>query len=79
MRGDIMRMQDIILSDNFQLLAQVEKYKDLNPTSIDNEWYLVGLNYYFTQKNKLMADYKTQFNGNSNINIVEIQYQIFFN
>jgi hypothetical protein len=67
------------LSDDFQLLAQVEKYKDLNPTSNDNEWYLVGLNYYFTQKNKLMADYKTQFNGNGNINIAEIQYQIFFN
>lgn len=67
------------LSDDFQLLAQVEKYKDLNPTSNDNEWYLVGLNYYFTQKNKLMADYKTQFNGDGNINIAEIQYQIFFN
>ena len=67
------------LNDNFQLLAQIEKYKDLNPTSNDNEWYLVGLNYYFTQKNKLMADYKTQFNGDGNINIAEIQYQIFFN
>lgn len=67
------------LSDDFQLLAQVEKYKDLNPTNSDNEWYLVGLNYYFTQKNKLMADYKIQFNGDGNINIAEIQYQIFFN
>ncbi len=67
------------LSNDFQLLAQIEKYKDLNPTTSDNEWYLIGLNYFFTQKNKLMADYKTQFNGNSNINIAEIQYQIFFN
>lgn len=67
------------LSNDFQLLAQVEKYKDLNPTTSDNEWYLIGLNYYFTQKNKLMADFKTQFNGDRNINIAEIQYQIFFN
>lgn len=67
------------LNDDFQLLAQLEKYKDLNPSTYDNEWYLIGLNYYFTQKNKLMADYKTQFNGVRNINILEIQYQIFFN
>lgn len=67
------------LTDDFQVLAQIEKYKDLIPATNDNEWYLVGLNYYFTQKNKLMADYKTQFNGNGNINIAEIQYQIFFN
>lgn len=67
------------LNDDFQLLAQVEKYKDLNPSTCDNEWYLIGLNYYFTKKNKLMADYKTQFNGDGNINIAEIEYQIFFN
>lgn len=67
------------LTNDFQVLAQIEKYKDLIPTTNDNEWYLVGLNYYFTQKNKLMADYRTQFNGNGNINIAEIQYQIFFN
>ncbi len=67
------------LTSDFQLLAQMEKYNDINPTTNDNEWYLIGLNYYFTQKNKLMADYKTQFNGDSNVNIAELQYQIFFN
>lgn len=67
------------LSNEFQLLVKIEKYKDLNPQTNDNEWYLIGLNYYFTQKNKLMADYKIQFNGDCNINIAEIQYQIFFN
>ena len=67
------------LNDDFQLLAQIEKYKDLNPTSNDNEWYLVGLNYYFTQKNKLMADFKTQFSSIKNNYLSEIQYQIFFN
>ncbi|AFH50533.1 Phosphate-selective porin O and P superfamily protein [Ignavibacterium album JCM 16511] len=66
-------------ANNFQVLAQIEKYKDFNPATNDNEWYLLGLNYYFTQKNKLMADYRTQFNGKGNINIAEIQYQIFFN
>ncbi len=64
---------------DFQVLTQIEKYKDINPATNDNEWYLVGINYYFSQKNKLMADYKTQFNGNKNINEAEIQYQIFFN
>jgi hypothetical protein len=67
------------LSNNFQALTQTEKYKDLNPATSNNEWYLAGLNYYFTQKNKLMADYRTQFHGNKNINEVEIQFQIFFN
>ena len=67
------------LAKDFQVLTQIEKYKDLNPATNDNEWYLVGFNYYFSQKNKLMADYKTQFNGNKNINEAEIQYQIFFN
>ena len=67
------------LTKDFQVLTQVEKYKDLIPTTNDNEWYLVGFNYYFSPKNKLMADYKTQFNGNKNISEAEIQYQIFFN
>lgn len=60
-------------ANEFQVLTQIEKYKDLNPATNDNEWYLIGLNYYFTQKNKLMADYKTQFNGNDNINLFEIR------
>ncbi len=67
------------LSNDFQSLTQTEKYKDVNSVTMDSEWYLIGLNYYFTQKNKLMSGYKTQFNGNKNINEAEIQYQIFFN
>ncbi|MCX6173982.1 MAG: porin [Ignavibacteriales bacterium] len=67
------------LANDFQILTQIEKYKDLNPATNDNEWYLVGFNYYLSQKNKLMADYKTQFSRNKNINEAEIQYQIFFN
>ena len=69
----------LYIAENLQVLTQIEKYKDINPATNDNEWYLVGFNYYFSLKNKLCADYKSQFNGNKNINEAEIQYQIFFN
>ncbi|MGK9476396.1 porin [Melioribacter sp. OK-6-Me] len=67
------------LSKNFQMLAQIEKYDDLIPETNNNEWYLIGMNYYFTQKNKIMADLKTQFNEDGNTYFFQIQYQIFFN
>lgn len=67
------------LTDNFQILTQIEKYNDLSTATSDNEWYLVSVSYYFSPKNKLMADYRTQFNSNKNINEAEIQFQTFFN
>lgn len=67
------------LANDFQVLTQTEKYNDINPATDDNNWYLVGFNYYFTPKNKLMADYKIQIQGSKNVSEAEIQYQIFFN
>jgi len=70
---------DFTISEHFQATAGIEKFSDINNLTNDNEWYSVGLIYYFSERNKLMTDFKTQFNVDSNINIAEIQYQIFFN
>ena len=70
---------DYELNANIQATAGIEKFSDLIPSTNDNEWYSVGLIYYFTDKTKLMADFKTQVSSIRNNYLSEIQYQIFFN
>ncbi|MFN3695545.1 MAG: hypothetical protein ACK4UV_11100, partial [Ignavibacterium sp.] len=70
---------DYSFTEKIQATAGVEKFSDLIASTNDNEWYSVGLIYYFTDKTKLMADFKTQFSSTKNNYLSEIQYQIFFN
>jgi len=67
------------LMPQLQLTELLEKYSDLNLTTCGNEWYGTGLNYYFTDKTKLMTDFRTQFSSARNKYLGEIQFQIFFN
>lgn len=69
---------DYYLTKTIQATVETEKYNDLIPTTNDNEWYGLGLNYYFTEKTKLMADFKTQFNSIKSNYIGELQFQVFF-
>lgn len=69
----------LYLISDLQLTGFIEKYSDLNPTTSGNEWYGTGLNYYLTDKTKLMTDFKTQFSSAKNKYLGEIQFQIFFN
>ena len=70
---------DYYLTKNIQATVETEKYNDLIPTTNDNEWYGLGLNYYFTERTKLMADFRTQFSSIKNNYLGEIQFQVFFN
>jgi phosphate-selective porin len=69
---------DFYFTKAIQATVETEKYNDLIPTTNDNEWYGLGLNYYFTEKTKLMADFKTQFNSIKSNYIGELQFQVFF-
>jgi len=69
----------LFVTSDLQLTGFIEKYSDLNPATTGNEWYGTGLNYYFTDKTKLMADFKTQVSSAKNNYLGEIQFQIFFN
>ena len=66
------------LISDLQLTGSIEKYSDLNPETTGNEWYGTGMNYYFTDKTKLMTDFKTQFSTAENKYLGELQFQIFF-
>ena len=70
---------DYSFNEKIQVTAGMEKFSDLIASTNDNEWYSVGLIYYFTDKTKLMADFKTQFSSIKKNYLSEIQYQIFFN
>ena len=72
-------LSTLYLISNLQLTGLIEKYSDQNPETTGNEWYGAGLNYYFTDKTKLMTDFKTQISSTKNIYLGEIQFQIFFN
>ncbi len=69
----------LYLIPDLQLTGIVEKYSDFIPTTNNNEWYGAGLNYYLTDKTKLMTDFKTQFSSAKNNYLGEIEFQIFFN
>lgn len=69
----------LYLISDLQLTGSIEKYSDLNPETTGNEWYGTGMNYYFTDKTKLMTDFKTQFSTAENKYLGELQFQIFFN
>ena len=68
----------LYLISDLQLTGSIEKYSDLNPETTGNEWYGTGMNYYFTDKTKLMTDFKTQFSTAENKYLGELQFQIFF-
>jgi len=70
---------DYSFNEKIQATAGIEKFSDLIASTNDNEWYSVGLIYYFTDKTKLMTDFKTQVSSTQNNYLSEIQYQIFFN
>ena len=69
----------LYLISDLQLTGFIEKYSDLNPATTGNEWYGAGVNYYFTDKTKLMTDFRTQFTSEKNNYLSQIQFQIFFN
>ena len=68
---------EYLVTTTVQATAGVEKYSDLISTTNDNEWYSIGLNYLFTDKTKLMIDFKTQFSSTTNNYLGEIQFQVF--
>jgi len=68
---------EYLVTTTVQATAGVEKYSDLISTTNDNEWYSIGLNYLFTDKTKLMTDFKTQFSSTTNNYLGEIQFQVF--
>ncbi len=70
---------DYSFTEKIQATAGIEKFSDLIASTNDNEWYSIGLIYYFTEKTKLMTDFKTQVSSTKNNYLSEIQYQIFFN
>lgn len=72
-------LASLYLISDIQITGFIEKYSDLNPSTTGNEWYGAGVNYYFTDKTKLMTDFRTQFSSEKNNYLGEIQFQIFFN
>ncbi|NWG29472.1 MAG: hypothetical protein HXY48_13180, partial [Ignavibacteriaceae bacterium] len=62
----------LYLISDLQLTGFIEKYSDLNLATTGNEWYGTGVNYYFTDKTKLMIDFRTQFTSEKNNYISQI-------
>jgi len=68
------------LSRKNQIVASVEKYKDLNLPQTAAPWYILGFNHYIAKNNaKIMFDSRAQFiRGQTNYKSI-IQLQLFFN
>lgn len=64
---------------NMQSMIKIEKFNDLNPETLNNEYYRVGLNYYLTKQAKVMGEIIVQFSTEKNNYEAKLQFLIFFN
>ncbi len=58
----------------------VEQFYDLNPSTIDDPWYVIGYSYLVKGNDiKISLDNKFQFNSNKTNSLTTFQIQYFFN
>jgi len=73
-------LADYIFADENLLILSVEQYNDLNPSTIDNPWYIVGYSYLIKGNDiKISLDNKFQFTNSKTNSISTLQIQYFFN
>ena len=69
----------LFASKNLVTLA-IEQLNDLNPTTVDNPWYVIGYSYLVKGSDiKLSLDNKFQFTSNKTNSLTTLQIQYFFN
>ena len=72
-------LTDYNLLPQNQIVFSVEKYRDLNPVSNDQPWYILGWNHYSAgNQAKLMLDTRAQFVSGGNNYQTIIQLQLMF-
>ena len=73
-------LADYTIATKNLLAISVEKLDDLNPTTIDNAWYIIGYSYLVKGNEiKISLDNKFQFTSNKTNSLTTLQIQYFFN
>lgn len=72
-------LSDYKLTEKNQLVFMLDKYKDLNPQTADEPWFILGFNHYFAgDKAKVMLDSRLQVADNDTHYQSMIQLQLMF-
>ena len=73
-------LADYTIAAKNLLTLSVEKLNDLNPSTIDNAWYIIGYSYLVKGNDiKISLDNKFQFTSNKTNSLTTLQIQYFFN
>ncbi len=73
-------LADYLFAKRNLVTLSVEQYNDLNPSTVDDPWYVVGYSYLIKGNDiKLSLDNKFQFVSNKTNALTTLQIQYFFN
>ena len=73
-------LADYLIASKNLLTLSVEQLYDLNPSTIDDPWYVIGYSYLIKGNNiKISLDNKFQFASNKTNALTTLQIQYFFN
>ncbi len=73
-------LADYLFAKKNLVTLSVEQYNDLNPSTVDDPWYVVGYSYLIKGNDiKLSLDNKFQFASNKTNALTTLQIQYFFN
>ncbi len=73
-------LADYLIASKSLVTLSVEQLYDLNPSTIDDPWYVVGYSYLIKGNNiKISLDNKFQFLSNKTNALTTLQIQYFFN
>ena len=73
-------LADYLFASKHLLTLSIEQYNDLNPSTDDNPWYVIGYSYLIKGNDiKLSLDNKFHFESNKTNALTTLQIQYFFN
>ncbi len=73
-------LADYLFASKHLLALSIEQYNDLNPSTVDDPWYVIGYSYFIKSNDiKLSLDNKFQFVSNKTNALTTLQIQYFFN
>ncbi len=73
-------LADYLFASKHLLTLSIEQYSDLNPSTVDKPWYVIGYSYLLKGNDiKFSLDNKFQFESNKTNALTTLQIQYFFN
>jgi len=73
-------LADYTIAAKNLLTLSVERFNDLNPSTFDNSWYIIGYSYLVKGNDiKISLDNKFQFTSSKTNSLTTLQIQYFFN